>query len=80
MAIRFCLAGNLALFEKTDKTTPKTYKAEWDFTKHWMAIVSILLILGAAGVAVPLALRVSSGQYYNVHNVHNRIFFCIYCL
>lgn len=33
----------------------------WDFTRHWLAIISILLIVGAAGVAVPLALRVSSG-------------------
>lgn len=36
---------------------------EWNVSKHWMAICSIILIVGAAGVAVPLALRVSSGQY-----------------
>lgn len=42
----------------------KINNAEWDFTKHWLAIASILLILGAAGLAVPLALRVSSGQYF----------------
>lgn len=39
----------------------KTNKAEWIFSKHWVAIISIILIIGAAGVAVPLALRVASG-------------------
>ncbi|XP_031623627.1 uncharacterized protein LOC116340976 isoform X2 [Contarinia nasturtii] len=38
--------------------------SKWDISKHWMAIASILLILGAASVAVPLALRVSSGASY----------------
>lgn len=34
----------------------------WDFpSKHWLALTSILLIAGAAGVAVPLALRVTAG-------------------
>lgn len=40
---------------------------EWDLSKHWLAITSILLIVGAAGVAVPLALRVSSGQYIYIN-------------
>lgn len=35
---------------------------EWDISKHWAAIFSIILIIGAVGVAVPLALRVSSGK------------------
>lgn len=35
---------------------------KWDPSKHWLAVTSILLIAGAAGVAVPLALRVSSGK------------------
>lgn len=48
----------------TTSNNNKINKAEWDFSKHWLAITSIILILGAAGVAVPLALRVSSGQYF----------------
>uniref|UniRef100_A0A8W7PGR8 Dipeptidase n=1 Tax=Anopheles coluzzii TaxID=1518534 RepID=A0A8W7PGR8_ANOCL len=35
---------------------------EWDLpSRQWLAVTSILLIAGAAGVAVPLALKVSSG-------------------
>lgn len=34
----------------------------WNPTKHWLAVTSILLIVGAVGVAVPLALRVSDGE------------------
>lgn len=33
----------------------------WDPSRHWLAVTSILLIAGAAGVAVPLALRVAAG-------------------
>lgn len=29
--------------------------------RHWYAIATVLLVAGAAGVAVPLALRVSAG-------------------
>lgn len=36
---------------------------KWNPSKHWLAVTSILLIAGAAGVAVPLALRVSSGEF-----------------
>lgn len=36
---------------------------KWDPSKHWLAVTSILLIAGAAGVAVPLALRVSSSMF-----------------
>ncbi|XP_055295543.1 uncharacterized protein LOC129565103 isoform X2 [Sitodiplosis mosellana] len=39
--------------------------SKWEFSKHWVAVTSILLILGAAGVAVPLALRVSSGDSFD---------------
>lgn len=35
----------------------------WDFpSKHWLALTSILLIAGAAGVAVPIALRVTASK------------------
>lgn len=35
---------------------------EWDLpSRQWLAVTSILLITAAAGVAVPLALRVSAG-------------------
>lgn len=35
----------------------------WDVpSRHWLAVTSILLIAGAAGVAVPLALRVTAGE------------------
>ncbi|KAG4072428.1 hypothetical protein HA402_004360 [Bradysia odoriphaga] len=34
---------------------------KWDPFRHWLAVTSILLIAGAAGVAVPLALRVAAG-------------------
>lgn len=34
----------------------------WNPTKHWLAVTSILLIVGAVGVAVPLALRVADGE------------------
>lgn len=30
-------------------------------SRNWLAVTSILLIAGAAGVAVPLALRVAAG-------------------
>lgn len=36
---------------------------KWDPSKHWLAVTSILLIAGAVGVAVPLALRVSSSRF-----------------
>lgn len=37
----------------------------WDFpSKHWLALTSILLIAGAAGVAVPFALRVTAGMSF----------------
>ncbi|XP_040164420.1 uncharacterized protein LOC120900893 [Anopheles arabiensis] len=36
--------------------------SKWDLpSRQWLAVTSILLIAGAAGVAVPLALKVSSG-------------------
>lgn len=51
---------------------------EWDPFRHWLAVTSILLIAGAAGVAVPLALRVAAGIfrqhlncYYCVHEWNN---------
>lgn len=34
----------------------------WNPTRHWLAVTSILLIVGAVGVAVPLALRVADGE------------------
>lgn len=59
-----------AHFARTNITNNnKINKAEWDFSKHWLAVTSIILILGAAGVAVPLALRVSSGQYFSSKEV-----------
>lgn len=69
----FCIA--LLYLSSRRPSTPENYTngsngtehlltpSEWDISKHWLAITSILLIVGAAGVAVPLALRVSSGQY-----------------
>lgn len=41
---------------------------KWNPSKHWLAVTSILLIAGAAGVAVPLALRVSSGKFNSNNN------------
>ncbi|XP_055683996.1 uncharacterized protein LOC129790516 [Lutzomyia longipalpis] len=39
-----------------------TSSTRWDGpSRHWLAVTSILLIAGAAGVAVPLALRVTAG-------------------
>ncbi|XP_059617983.1 uncharacterized protein LOC132262665 [Phlebotomus argentipes] len=39
-----------------------TSSTRWDVpSRHWLAVTSILLIAGAAGVAVPLALRVTAG-------------------
>lgn len=38
----------------------------FDVAKHWLAVSSILLIIGAASVAVPLALRVAASEY-NMH-------------
>lgn len=35
----------------------------FDAAKHWLAVSSILLIIGAASVAVPLALRVAASKY-----------------
>lgn len=32
-------------------------------SRNWLAVTSILLIAGAAGVAVPLALRVAAGKH-----------------
>lgn len=40
----------------------KNNHLEWDPFRHWLAVTSILLIAGAAGVAVPLALRVAAGK------------------
>jgi len=37
--------------------------AGFDAAKHWLAVSSILLIIGAASVAVPLALRVAASEY-----------------
>lgn len=38
------------------------FQIEWDLpSRQWLAVTSILLITAAAGVAVPLALRVSAG-------------------
>lgn len=37
---------------------------EWDVSRHWLAVTSILLIAGAAAVAVPLALRVAAGNFF----------------
>lgn len=34
----------------------------FDAAKHWLAVSSILLIIGAASVAVPLALRVAASE------------------
>ena len=36
--------------------------AGFDAAKHWLAVSSILLIIGAASVAVPLALRVAASK------------------
>lgn len=57
--------------KKTNKTyvtltcTTDTHthlQLEWDLpSRQWLAVTSILLITAAAGVAVPLALRVSAG-------------------
>jgi len=36
---------------------------EWDLpSRQWLALTSILLIAGAASVAVPLALSVTAGE------------------
>lgn len=45
---------------------------EWDPFRHWLAVTSILLIAGAAGVAVPLALRVAAGKF--IHSVNNKFY------
>ncbi|KAI9585915.1 hypothetical protein GQX74_001762 [Glossina fuscipes] len=37
-----------------------TMPCRFDVAKHWLAVSSILLIIGAASVAVPLALRVAA--------------------
>ncbi|KAL5279300.1 hypothetical protein ACFFRR_003719 [Megaselia abdita] len=37
-----------------------SFSTDFDAAKHWLAVSSILLIIGAAGVAVPLALRVAA--------------------
>lgn len=38
------------------------FNLEWDLpSRQWLAVTSIILIAGAAGVAVPLALSVAAG-------------------
>ncbi|XP_055386228.1 putative uncharacterized protein DDB_G0286901 isoform X1 [Condylostylus longicornis] len=37
-----------------------TNSLKFDFAKHWLAVSSLLLLIGAASVAVPLALRVAA--------------------
>lgn len=38
------------------------HRKGFDAAKHWLAVSSILLIIGAASVAVPLALRVAASK------------------
>jgi len=54
----------LTTYENDDNDNNKGF----DAGKHWLAVSSILLIIGAASVAVPLALRVAASKCNNIIN------------